>query len=185
MKKSIAKHIENKDFVKVYIVDKEDLIITHFEGIIFEQSNKFIFMNDTNDFNFDGFIVLRKTDISEIKCTDNERFFKEIIDNEKITDLIFQRRRNLEFKLDNFQGMCNCLKNLNLPIIVECKYGNDKRFLIGPINDVEDKKVRIKYFNSRGEFDIKPVSAKYKEITFLRIDSPYANMFYKYTKEPE
>ena len=48
--------------------------------------------------------------------------------------------------------------------------------------EVTDKKVLIKYFNARGEFT-KPVSSKLKDITYIHVDSPYANTFYKYAKE--
>lgn len=60
MKKRINKHIENKDFVKVYITDNDDTEITHFEGLIFEQNDKLILMNDMTDFYYDGLVILKK-----------------------------------------------------------------------------------------------------------------------------
>lgn len=60
MNKRINRHIENRDFVKVYITDKDDLIITHFEDFIFEQTERLILMNDMTDFNYDGFINYKK-----------------------------------------------------------------------------------------------------------------------------
>jgi hypothetical protein len=185
MKKRVEKHIKNQDFVKVYLADKDDLSITHFEGFIFEQSDRFILMSDTTDFNYDGIVVLRKSDISEIKHKENERFFKKILDDEKITELIFTKRDALNFSLSTFEDMFEQLQSSGLSIIIECKYSKDDRFLIGPIVKTENKRVRLKYFNANGEFDLKPTSAKYKEITFFKIDSPYANIFYKYAKDIE
>ncbi|MXV49610.1 hypothetical protein GS399_01390 [Pedobacter sp. HMF7647] len=185
MKKRIAKHIKNQDFVKVYITNTDDYEIDHFNGIIYEQNDKFILMCDTFDFNFDGFIVLRKSDISEIKCTENEKIFKQIIDNERITNSITKKRLAINVTLSAFKEMFIQLMYLKLPIIIECKYGKDDRFQIGPICEVDEKKVKLKHFNASGEFDLKPTTARYKEITFFRIDSPYANIFYKYAKEIE
>ena len=182
MKARIKKHIEKQDFVKVYIVDHNDLDITHFEGIIFEQTDKFVLMNDTTDFSYDGLIVLRKSDISEIKHSDNEKFLKHILDSENITDILIQKKSAIDFKLGGFKEMFTWIKNQNRAVIVESKYSNDDRFQIGPINEVLDKKVRIDHFNACGEYDLKPVSAKFKEITFFRIDSPYCETFYKYAK---
>ncbi len=185
MKKRIKKHIENQNFVKVYLTDRDDLALTHFAGIIFEQTDKFILMNDMTDFFFDGFIILRKSDVSEIKHTENEKFFKTIIDQEKITDLILERREHLNFSLDNFFGMFTQLHESKLAIILECIYGEDERFQIGPVYEVGNKKVKLRYFNANGDFDLKPVSVKYKDITFVRFDSPYTNTFFKYAVEVE
>lgn len=91
----------------------------------------------------------------------------------------------MKISLAPFRELFSQIQNLCIPVIIECKYGNDDRFQIGPIYKVSDKKVRIKYFNARGEYDVKPVSSKFKEITSVKIDSPYANMFYKYAKEIE
>ena len=183
MRKRIKKHIENKDFVKVYIIDTDGDLITYFQGIIFEQSKEFILMNDTTDFNFDGFIVLRKSDVSEIKHTENETFFNLILDNEQITTFILNKRKELDFSLDSLEEMSNKLKVLGLPVIIECKYRKDERFIIGPIDAVSSKKVKIKYFNAKGEYELKPIPVKLSEITYLRIESPYANLYYKYAKE--
>ena len=48
MRKRINKHIENKDFVKIYISGNENSI-THFEGINFEHNDKLLMMNDITD----------------------------------------------------------------------------------------------------------------------------------------
>lgn len=183
MNKKITKHIKNQDYVKVYIADDE--LITNFNGFIFEQNEKFILIGCAPDFNYDGLAVIRKSDISEIKHSDNEKFFKKIMDEEKISQLIAERRKSILFSLDSFSKMFMQLKEQNLPIIIECNYGNKDRFIIGPVKDVEEKKVKIRYFNSVGEFDFKPVVIKYKEITSIKIDDPYATTFFKYTFEVE
>ena len=40
MKKRINKHIEKQDYVKVYIVDRDDLDLDNFSGIIYDQNEK-------------------------------------------------------------------------------------------------------------------------------------------------
>ncbi len=184
MNKKIAKHIKNQDYVKVYIAD-EDKSITNFNGLIFEQSNKFILMSNTHDFYPEGLVVLRKSDVTEIRHSDNEKFYQKILEGEKIIPLIIDRCKSIPFSLDSFPKMFAQLQKLNLPLIVECNYNGDDRFNIGPVEEVLDKKVRIKYFNSRGEFDLKPVTLKYKEITVIRFDDPYANTFFKYAFQIE
>lgn len=78
--------------------------------------------------------------------------------------------------------MFNNFKQKDSPIILEGLYRVKNIFQIGSILKVGKKKVYIDYFNARGEFDLKQVSLKHTEITYFRIDSPYSNLFFKYSK---
>jgi len=185
MKKAINNHIKNQDFVKAYLVDEEGSKITHIEGIIFEQTDKLILMNDMTDFNYDGLVIIRKKDLSEIKHTDNERFFKKILDKENITQKIASNKEQANVILSKYKELLVQVMVTKQPVIIECKYANDDRFLVGPITKVADKYIEVKYFNSQGQYDLKEVKVKIKDITVLKIDSPYANTFYKYAYEIE
>ena len=182
MKKKIKKHIDAKNFVKVYLADDEGFTLIHFEGIIFDQNEKFILMSDFEDFNYDGFVVARKSDILEIKCANNESFFDSIIEKEGIKEVLLQKASDLNFKLSDFAEMFNTLKEIGGAIIIERLYETESKFQIGPVSKVEKKKVFIDYIKARGEYDLKPVTSKYKDITYFKLDSPYANMFFKYSK---
>ena len=183
MKKRIQKHIDKQEYVKVYICDKDGTSISHSEGFIFEQNDKLVMMSDSMDFHYDGIVVLKKVDISEIKRTDNEKFFQMILEEEGLKKEVFVKKEKLNFHLDSYEKMFNILQKRKTPITIDAKYGTDGRFLIGPVMECNTKRVRINYFNTRGEFDLKFVACKYKEISTLKIDSPYANLFSKYVKE--
>jgi hypothetical protein len=183
MKKRIRKHIKEKNFVKVYLVDDKGINLTHFTGIIFDQNKEHILMCDLEDFNYDGFVVAKKSDISEIKRTANELFFDSIISREGIKQMIIQKAADLNFKLGVFPDMFNSLKKIGTAIIIENLYGSDSIFQIGPINKVGKKRVYIDYFSANGEYDLKPASSKYENITFFKFDCPYANQYFKYSKK--
>jgi hypothetical protein len=183
--KKIKKHIEKLHFVKVYICDKNEQSLTHFEGIIFDQNENFILMCDLSDFNYDGFVVLRKEDVLDIKRSENEKFFNLILKEEKIIKKIFQRNRDLDFDLGDMVDMFCQLKKMGIATIVECLYDSEESFQIGPIVKVQENKLKMDYFNSRGEFEGEPVYVKYEDITFFRFDSPYANLFLKYAERPK
>lgn len=97
MKKRIKKHIDKQNFVKIYLADDEGSTLTHFEGFIFDQNDKYILMCDLEDFNYDGFVVARKSDISEIKRTDNEALFDSITEKEGLKATIIKKATNLDF----------------------------------------------------------------------------------------
>ncbi len=182
MKKRIKKHIDNKNYVKVYLADDDGFNLTNFEGIIFDQNDKFIFMSDFKDFNFDGFVVAKKSDITEIKRTEKETFIDTIFQKEGIKDAIIEKASLLNFKLGNFHEMFENLKKLGQAIIIERLYKGETVFQIGPVSKVEPKKVFIDYINAKGEYDLKPVTSKFKDITFIQFDNPYANMYFIYTR---
>jgi hypothetical protein len=182
MKKIITKHIQKQHFVKVSIKDREGHHLTHFGGFIFAQSKTFLFMSDFADFNSDGFVIIRKKDVYEIKHSQNEVFYNKILVAEKIKTATFKREKELNIKLDSFQVLFKQLKVIQNAIIVESNYGKKDRFIIGKVEKVKKKTTQILYFNTIGEYDIKPTPVLYKNITFLRIDSPYAITFQRYTK---
>lgn len=183
--KKLNKHIRKLQFVKAYICDKNEQSLTHFEGIIFNQNEDYMLMCDLSDFNYDGFVILRKEDVLNIKRSENEKFFNRILQKEKIVKEIHQRHRDLDFKLGTLEKMFFQLKKMGIATIVECLYNSEEAFQIGPVINVKEKKMKMDYFNSRGEFDVDSISIKYKDITFFRIDSPYANLFFKYAVQPK
>lgn len=185
MKKRINKHIEKKDFVKVYLADHNGFDLINFSGVIFAQNEEFVVMSSLYDFNEDGFVVISKSDISEIKKGENELFYDKIIISEGIKQKMEARFLELDFKLGTYAEMFESIKNVGFPIIIQNLYGPKSIFLIGPIFNVKKKKVFIDYFNARGEYDLKPVSIKYKDITFFRFDDLYSNLFFKHSKRVE
>ena len=182
MKRRIQKHIEAADYVKLEIAEKTGDNLARFSGIILGQSPELILMSDSFDFYYDGLVLLRRSDIDEIRCSDNERFMKRIMQKEGMHAIFKKRAKALDIPLSSFAAALEHFRKLEIPVIIQRKYHDEDIFQIGPVMEVTDKKVLIKYFNARGEFT-KPVSSKLKDITYIHVDSPYANTFYKYAKE--
>ncbi|VBB45310.1 conserved hypothetical protein [uncultured Paludibacter sp.] len=184
MKKKIDSLIQSKSFVKVFI-DKEDVNIEKTDGIIMFQNENFIVMSDTYDFFYCGMKLIRKKDISEIRNSDNEKVFNEIMKAEKLTDLHIELFNKYKIDFSDFKSLFNSLKFQNLPIIIECQYGKNDRFILGSIFEINEKNVRIEYINSRAEYDLIPTKVLYKDITTVCWDGQYTNLFYKYAKRIE
>jgi hypothetical protein len=182
MRKRIQKHIDKKEYVKIYLSDKKGYSLINFSGIIFNQNESFILMSDFNDFNFDGFVIIRKSDVSEIRKSENETFIDQILNKEGIKNEILNKSKSLDFLLSDFKEMFVDLEQKGKAIIIERLYEKESKFHIGPISKVEKKKVFINYFSAKGEFDLIPLVSKFKEITYFRIESPYANLYHKYSK---
>ncbi len=62
LNKLLRKHIKNENFVKVYTSSK-DFNLGSYEGFIFDYSDDYVLMNDMRDFDYDGLVVFKKSDI--------------------------------------------------------------------------------------------------------------------------
>lgn len=182
MKKTIKTHIEKQHYVKVYIEEKDGSALNNFGGIIFEQNDAFILMCDTQDFDYDGMIVLNKKDIAKIRRAKPDKFIDKVLEKENLKKVMIQNYQTSNFHLSTWHEMFKTLQELGEPVIVEMLYGNDELFHIGPINEVKPKSVVIDYIGADGKYELKPIVAKFKDITFIRIDSRYLDFYYKYAK---
>ncbi len=181
--KKLDKYIQKSNFVKVYIGDEEGNAIKHFEGFVFSYTDHFVFMSDLSDFNYDGFVVLRKKDIIDVRCTESEKYFENILRQENILRNIRLQKREYPFRLNTMEKMFKSLMEMKIPVIIEKLYDEDEEFLIGPVKKVSDDSVYLKYFNTVGEFDKDLVKVNFDTITSFSFDSPYANLFFKYADE--
>lgn len=182
MKKRINKHIEKKDFVKVYLADHNGIDLTKFSGILFDQNEEFVLLCAFSDFRYDGFVVFSKSDISEIQKEQNEDFYYKILAAEGIIESVTEQYNTLNFELGSHREMFDSLKTRGMSVIVENLYIEKNVFLIGPIFETKKKKVFIDYINARGEYDLKPTAIDYKNITFFSFDDRYSSMYLKYSK---
>lgn len=57
MKKRLKKHIQAKDFVKIYLADQDGFELYRFDGIVRDQNEDYILMVDFKDLTYDGVVV--------------------------------------------------------------------------------------------------------------------------------
>lgn len=182
MKKEIQKHIDKRHYVKIYLEEDDGSAMENFHGFIFEQTEKFVLMCQTNDLNFDDFVVLRKRDIAKIRRVKFEKFIDKVLQKEGLKEEMFDKHQNLDFELGSWKEMLEKLQQTDKPVIIEMNYGKYELFQLGAINSVKDKSVVLDYIAANGKYNHKPVTVKFKKITFLRFDGNYVNLFYKYAK---
>ena len=182
MKKKIQKHIDKQQYVKVYLEESDGSAMTSFEGVIFEQNEKFILMCDTHDFDYDGLIILRKKDISKIRRSEFDKFVDMVLEKEDLKPQFIHNYTELDFHLGTWSKMFGALQIMEKAVIVDMLYGEDELFQLGSVSKVKPNSVVIDYISASGKYDLKPVVAKFKEITCVRIDSKYADLYYKYAK---
>lgn len=180
MKKTIAKHIEKRHFVKTYLKDDEGDSITNYTGFILEQNDELVLLADTYDFKPNGLVVCRKKDINEILYSDQQKFMEKVMLKEGRIDEVIARRQLYKFELGTLKELLDYILENDLAFTAECKYGSRDDFYLGTLESVKNKKFVMNYINADGRYDFKTIPVRFEDVTMLTFDNEYANFIRKY-----
>lgn len=172
----INKYIKKKKFVQVRrdFIDDE----AHINGFILDYSEDFILVQAEEDFRLTGYSIIHKDKFDSIQFDEIDNTVKKILKKEGILDAEYGIKKKID--LTDWKSIFKNLKKLNFHVIVECEDKDEPVFIIGPIVEIEDKTVSIHNYDATGVFDKKATKVKYKDITIVKFDERYANVFSKY-----
>lgn len=140
---------------------------------------KLLFVRCENDFELDGYMILRLKDITNIRSDESERFLKLILREEGI---IPHENNQVVTKIDDWEDLFKELKELGKYYIVECERLDDGDFYLGEIIKVNKQSIVFQHFDGVGEWEEKPTKIAYKDITSVSVDKRYINIISKYVK---
>jgi hypothetical protein len=174
--KVISKYIEKKKFVQVRrdFIDDE----AHINGFILDVSEDFILVQSEEDFRLTGYAILHKNKFDSIQFDGIDNTVKKILKKEGV--IAKEYGINKKINLSSWGSIFKNLKKLDFHVIIECEDKEDPIFLIGPIVKIDEKSVSIHNYDATGVFDDKPTKVKFKDITIVKFDERYANLFRKY-----
>lgn len=138
-----------------------------------------VLLQDLNDFDLDGYVIIRIKDITSVVITKSQQFSQFILKEECILNQI--KKPSIK-SVDNWGNVLTELSNLGKNIIVECESMETSKFFIGKIVAIEKKSLFLLYFNGAGEWDEKPTEILLKDITSISFNSRYINVISKYLK---
>ena len=84
--------------------------------------------------------------------------------------------------LTSWQTIFEAIKTQKSFAIVECEQAWISRFLIGKIAKTSKKKLELLYFEANGIYEDYLTEQKLKEISIVRFDEDYINIFSKYVR---
>lgn len=171
--------IDNKDIVKVERDFGEgDVSVL---GFLLDISQKFLLMQKEEDFYLDGYAIIPKGQFDSIRNNKFDKTHKKILAKEGIT----KRDYGIDIKVDltDWPGVFKSLRKHDQYVIIECEDLDEPIFLIGPITRVGKKTVSVQYFDATGLLDEKPSAVNYSDITIVRFDERYINVFRKHLRQ--
>ena len=148
-------------------------------GFVLDFNDNFVLIQQIDDFKLDGFAILPLRTIKKVRYSELEKNFEYIMEEEL---LLNDFGINYSIDLTNWQTIFNSIEHNEKFAIIECEQAWINRFLLGKLTKAKKKKIEILYLEAKGIFEEYVTEQKYKEITIVRFDEIYINLFQKYAR---
>ena len=144
------------------------------QGFLLGYSDKLVLLQYVYDFNLDGLVVIRRSDISKIRSSKTDIFHTQLLKDQGIFEKInFSCPYPLKSWRDILDGFCH----KGEIIIVENEESDPLVFIIGKPIKLGKKRVAMKEFDSEGAWISSPVKIAYQDITILKVDINYIKVY--------
>ncbi len=171
--KSLREHIKHRDLVSVRRARIDSLSI---QGFVLAFSKALVLLQYVYDFHLDGFMVLRRTDITGLKAGNTDRFQGQLLATEGVLAQVdFDYRAPIE-SYDSFLGA----RSPDEIVIVEDEITEPKQFLIGTVSHIDDGSATIRHFTGVGRLVEPQETIPTDQITSCQIRTNYIQFYQRY-----
>ncbi len=174
----IRNHIEKKDLVKIERTFTEGE--SNISGFILQSSKDFLLIQCEEEFYLNGYVIIRKDQFDNIRCNKFDRTLKKILSAERIIESDYGIDKKI--KLNSWETIFEDLKKYDYHVIVECENLDEPAFIIGPIKKINKSSVHIQYYDPSGVLERTSTNVDYKDVTIVKFNNRYVNIFRKYLK---
>ncbi len=175
---SIKYHYDKRKYTQITRQVAEDHTKSS-SGYIVAYSKDFIILQESDDFSMLGYLVLPVAQIAEVRYNNADKYYDKIMVWEKEADKV---SLHYDIDLTDWNTIFKSIRSYKLTAIVECEDPEIDTFTIGPIVRITKNKVYISYFDAHGYIDEDWVHVEYADISIVKFDDRYANVFGKYTR---
>jgi hypothetical protein len=143
-------------------------------GFLLEYSRELILIQYVYDFHLDGLMVLRRSDVEEIKSSRTDHYQTEMMKAEGLYQTVdFNAKHtvsNWPETIKHFQGQYRF-------VIIEAEATKPNLFALGRIENIQKQSVTLHGFNGVGEWHDEPTIVPFADITCLQVGSNYISMY--------
>jgi hypothetical protein len=172
-------HKDKKKYFKVLRQVAKD-VFEKSNGYIVDFSKDFILLQETDDFELNGYSVFPIKSIAEIQFNNKDKYYDKIMHLEGLADKVVNKHK---IDLSSWTSIFKSIKLLGLNAVIENEDPDDKSFDIGPLTKVTKTAVYIRYFDSQGYLDKEPTRISFDQITIVKFDERYTNVISKYLRK--
>jgi hypothetical protein len=153
-------------------------------GYIVDYSAHFVLVQEVSDFEVRGYMAFPVQDILNIRCNNNDKYYDKIMQWEGLKDKI-ENKHTID--LSSWANILQCIKKAGFNVILQNEAPSDRSFDIGPVTKITKTSVYIRYFNAAGLLNDEPSKIGLNQISIVKFDDRYINIFSKYlrTRKPK
>ena len=135
-------------------------------GVVVAESEELLLIQREYDFEFDGYVAVRRRDITRSYPSESNAYCEELMKKEGLWKRPTKASRSLP--LTDWQTILTAL--VGKPVIIENERNGD--FFIGPVIECDARSVAVHYFDGCGNWgEIKRVA--FRSITSVQFGSRY------------
>jgi hypothetical protein len=167
-------HRKDRDLISIC---RSDIDAHAIQGFVLGCSRELVVLQYVYDFNLDGLMVLRAADITEVRCTDTDKFQKDLLLQEGLAQKV-----PFAFTLDlsGWGTVISQLAQAYALMILECEDGKRKEFVIGRVLQTTPREVHIHHFSGAANWAQQPTRLRFSDITSCQVGTNYLNFYQRH-----
>ncbi len=174
MQATLLRHKDNRNLISI---ERKEIDANRIQGFILGASTNLVLVQYVYDFKLDGLMILRVSDISDLRRSKTDKFQLKLLKDENIYDRV---NFNVNYDPTDWKTAILGLNKDFEYFILENELASDPVFLIGRITKITPRSVHLKYFSGAGNWDKEPSVIKYSDITACQVDTNYINVYRRY-----
>ena len=155
---------------------------TQLNGYILGVSDALVLMHPFDDFEPDGYAVIRVGDITHLRRCPYEQWWDHMLQGEGLLDGL---NKPPQIDLSDMRSAVLGIASRYDQMIVHCEDAeeNVQDFYLGKLIGAEGNAVKFLGYDGLGYWAETPDEIPIADITMLEFDTPYIRIFSKYTRE--
>jgi hypothetical protein len=170
----LARHLGERNLVSIY---RERIDSNSMEGYVLALSDDLVVLQFVYDFKLDGLMVIRAADISDVRCSETDRFQKKLMSDEGLEQMV---PFDAAFNTGNWRALLSQFAQQHPIMILECEAQDEPDFVIGRVLKTSADKVQILGFSGDGTWDDKPTRLALGDLTSCRVGTNYIEVYQRY-----
>jgi hypothetical protein len=150
-------------------------------GYVLAMDNGLILMHPFDDFEPDGYTVIRERDVVSVRSNEYERLWDRMLDGE---GLLAGLDEAPGVDLSNMQAVIVSVAAQYRFVIIECEDEDEDEhiqvFYLGELVEVAGDVVHFRCLDALAKWDTEIAAIPVAEITKVQFDTPYVRRFTKY-----
>lgn len=148
------------------------------QGFVVGLSENLVALEYVYDFQVDGLLVLRRSDITEVRRSKTDEFQQSLLEQEGIVGGAQTPEQPLP--LESWQTAITYLSALFPIMILERELGPEPTFSIGRALKTTAAQVEFRPFSGTAKWYTKTERLKYVHLTSLQVNTRYANFYQRH-----